>query len=332
MFFKAKYMENDMVRKIIFLITGVLFLSLTSVSAQDTEFRRVELPYGILLDIPSHWVVLSQDTRKNIRAAGEVMIENTGIDVSDYKKETLLAVNSIPEPTGAMIRVSISFSSDITQTDLMGASSADLKEVGDEMLQMFRNLEASGGPKLIEMQEVRIEKIDNNLTLVIPYIRESKIEKSSWQVTLYKIPLSNQIIELTLSHRQSDALLWKPILEKVKRSLKLKNDGTIQNGAKKGIPSKNQSAMEYLYGPLWWLTIIVSFILTWGIGLIPPLVIRYVIIRKPLSKAWAIGTTVFLWIINVGIFTAIGSKSKTHAALFFVAWVSYIILRRKQKV
>lgn len=93
-----------------------------------------------------------------------------------------------------------------------------------------------------------------------------------------------------------------------------------------------QSPMEYLYGPMWWLTIIVSFVLTWGIGLIPPLLIRYVIVRKPLSKAWAIGLVAFLWMINIVIFTAIGSKSKTHAALFLVAWTSYIILKKENKV
>jgi len=35
-----------------------------------------------------------------------------------------------------------------------------------------------------------------------------------------------------------------------------------------------------------------------------------------------------LYFINVGIFIALGSKSKTHSALFFVACVSYYILRK----
>ena len=38
--------------------------------AQDTSFRRVQLANGISLDVPSHWTVLSQDTSKNIGAAG----------------------------------------------------------------------------------------------------------------------------------------------------------------------------------------------------------------------------------------------------------------------
>ena len=100
---------------------------------------------------------------------------------------------------------------------------------------------------------------------------------------------------------------------------------------KSGVEETVQSPVEYLYGPMWWLTIIVSFVLTWGIGLIPPLVIRYAIVRKPLSKGWAIGLVVFLWMVNIIIFTALGSQSKTHAALFLVAWTSYIILKKGNK-
>lgn len=110
------------------------------------------------------------------------------------------------------------------------------------------------------------------------------------------------------------------------------NSIIIHDKWQKADVNQESSPMEYLYGHLWWLTIIVSFILTWGIGLIPPLIIRYAIVRKPLSKGWAIGVTAFLWMVNIIIFTALGSQSKTHAALFLVAWTSYVILKKGNKL
>jgi len=92
--------------------------------------------------------------------------------------------------------------------------------------------------------------------------------------------------------------------------------------------SSSESPLKILYGTTWWLTLIVSFLLTWGIGLIPSLLIRYLIVKKPLSKMWAISLVIVFWIINFIIFTALGSQSRTHVALFLVAWVSYIILRK----
>lgn len=189
--------------------------------AQDTSFRRVQLAYGISLDVPSHWTVLSLENRKNLGAASQAMTENAGIEGPSGRKESLLAMNATPNPTGAMIRVSVTSPPAYTQSDLAEATPADLKELGAEMLQRFRQLEASGGPKIIEMQSFRIEKVNNYRVLVMPYVRAGANGPSPWQVTQYKISVSNRLIEITLSHRQSDAIVWRPILERVKRSVKL---------------------------------------------------------------------------------------------------------------
>jgi hypothetical protein len=187
--------------------------------AQDTTFRRVQLAYGISLDVPTHWTVLPQDNRRNHRAAGQAMIDNAGIEGPTGRKETLLAMNATPSPTGAMIRVSVTSPPDYTQSELANATPGDLREVGEEMLGTFRKLEASGGPKILEMQPVRIEKFNNYRVLVMPYVRAGINGPSPWQVTQYKISVSNHLIEITLSHRQSDAIIWRPILEKLRRSV-----------------------------------------------------------------------------------------------------------------
>lgn len=75
-------------------------------------------------------------------------------------------------------------------------------------------------------------------------------------------------------------------------------------------------------------TIIVSFVITWSIGLLPPVLIRYVFLKRPLAKWPAIGTCALFWALNIVLFTAMGSKSKTHSALALIAFVSYWILRQ----
>jgi len=88
------------------------------------------------------------------------------------------------------------------------------------------------------------------------------------------------------------------------------------------------SALREVFGEYWLLALVLSAILTWGIGLAPPLIIRFVIARRPLSKGLSIALVVLLWFINIMLFTALGSESKTHAALFLVALASYAILRK----
>jgi hypothetical protein len=74
--------------------------------------------------------------------------------------------------------------------------------------------------------------------------------------------------------------------------------------------------------------LIFSLLLTWGIGLTPPLVFRYLIIRKPLSRGWALSVCGLFVIVNLAIFIALGSESKTHTAVVLIAMVSYWILHR----
>ncbi len=88
------------------------------------------------------------------------------------------------------------------------------------------------------------------------------------------------------------------------------------------------SVMEDAFGEFWWITIFVSALMTWGIGLTPPLLIRFLFFRRPISKIASIGIVVPFWFINIIIFIALGSESKTHTALLLVAFASYAILHR----
>jgi hypothetical protein len=97
--------------------------------------------------------------------------------------------------------------------------------------------------------------------------------------------------------------------------------GTLPPGA-----TAPASAVGSMFDPT---MLLVSFLLTWGIGLTPPLLIRYAILRRPLLNKFSAGAIAggFL-IVNIVIFTALGSKSKTNGALMLVCFASYYILRQ----
>lgn len=95
-------------------------------------------------------------------------------------------------------------------------------------------------------------------------------------------------------------------------------------------PVATDSVMTIVFGEYWLGMFILSAVLTWGIGLTPPLLIRFVFLKNPLSKWGARGVVVLFFIVNLLIFTALGSQSRTHSALLLVAWASYGILRKRQ--
>lgn len=71
---------------------------------------------------------------------------------------------------------------------------------------------------------------------------------------------------------------------------------------------------------------LMSVIITWGVGLSVPLILRYIILHRPLGKGASIAIAAVMLFVNIIIFSAMGSQSKTHTALYLIALVSYWIL------
>lgn len=203
------------------IITAFLSLMIYQCDAlSNSEFKRLTFQDGISLEVPSHWSILSLDTRRNLNLAGRSALENAGVEPSSSQKYTLLAVNASPSPTGAMIRLSVLVPPSISQDDLRSMSKDDLLEVDVETRKIFKALEGGGAIKVLRWYESRVEKIGRSSALVISYDRQSSVGTGAWRVTQYKIPTGNFLIELTLSNREADAKVWGPILERVKRSLR----------------------------------------------------------------------------------------------------------------
>ena len=90
--------------------------------------------------------------------------------------------------------------------------------------------------------------------------------------------------------------------------------------------------MSDLYGEQWEFVLLISFLITWGIGLTPPVLIRYIFLRRPLNRksaSWvAAGFSAFFWIAFLAINNALGEKPSTAGTgtvwifMFFVArWI-----------
>ena len=95
----------------------------------------------------------------------------------------------------------------------------------------------------------------------------------------------------------------------------------------------NGSVMENAFGEYWWITLIVSAIFTWGIGLVPPLLIRFAFLRRPISKGWAVATVILFAFINFMIFSvnAASRGGRIGGAFVLIAFASYAILRKGAK-
>jgi len=73
---------------------------------------------------------------------------------------------------------------------------------------------------------------------------------------------------------------------------------------------------------------IISGLLIWAITLMPSLLIRYLFLKRPLGKVWAIVTVAILWTVNYVLFIEFNIMNISHIELIVIALISYNILRR----
>lgn len=124
---------------------------------------------------------------------------------------------------------------------------------------------------------------------------------------------------------------FKPLFTLMANSIVLPDKWTGASGTPVSGQATPQSSSSLPYDnpPLLALTLILSFIVTWGVGLTPPLLIRYVFLRRPLSKkaaSWvAASFSAFFWMAFLVINSALGEKPGTGVVwiiMFFVArWI-----------
>lgn len=75
------------------------------------------------------------------------------------------------------------------------------------------------------------------------------------------------------------------------------------------------------------LLLLISFIITWTTGLFFPVLIRYIIVRKPLSKKISIFIVVINYIFNIIAFS-IMSGDGSYPVTAIIAYFAYIILNK----
>lgn len=200
---------------------AILVFMAKAAIAGDANYQRLTLQEGISIEVPSHWLVHSDAEKKNFAAAGEGSSRAAGIDYDTTEnKSRLLAVSALPTPSGAKIRVNVIRPLTFSGADLRAATAQDMKDIKTDFSSEMAKSMTAMGAKLLSVETPRIESINDSTAILFEYRRSDLRGSSPWTVRLYRIPVRDKLIELMMSFRESDAAIFKPIIEHTRRSLR----------------------------------------------------------------------------------------------------------------
>lgn len=193
-------------------------LFICSAQSQETHFATLSLPYGVTVEVPKNWWIISGDLNTSIETAGEAAISLAGFDVPRGKKTTLFRANSMPRTTYAGIAINAS-DADIAAEDIRGASATDLAELTPTIKEMMERSLAQGGLSVIEFYPIEKRDIDGQPALFISYKRTGP--HGPVIVRMTRLVFDNREISVNLSYRESEGTLWTPIVGYIEKSLKI---------------------------------------------------------------------------------------------------------------
>lgn len=195
-------------------------LSIPAVADSNSNFAHIKLPRGIELQIPKDWRLLGDDHNRIIQILVEADMDLSGIGLPDGQKTNLIALNSMPRSTYASVRVDSTIPPSVSPSELALVTTADIREMQNVMRQNIEKKLSLLGGQLIEYFGFRIEKISGHPSIVTEYRRTGL--KGPVFVQINQIFTSNQEIIINLSYRESEVVLWKDVIGKIRQSIVIK--------------------------------------------------------------------------------------------------------------
>jgi hypothetical protein len=197
----------------------LMFIYTTPALGQESSFITVKLPRSIQIQIPKGWWLIGEDLNRLIESSAEAVLDLSGLGAPEGKTTNLIAANSMPKTTYAAVRVDSTVPPSVMPNELNSANASDLKELGTEIHLFTKKMLPLQGQQLIDFYGTKLEKISGNPAIVSSYRRTGP--KGPVIVQTIKIYTTSQEIGINLSYRESELGIWKPIILKIKKSIKV---------------------------------------------------------------------------------------------------------------
>lgn len=227
-----------------------------------TKFATLSLPYGVSIEAPKNWKLISGDIESTIQTAAEASTRLTGLPW-DGSKRTLIRANSTPSSTYAGLSVHVS------DLSLEPGDLDAMKELTESELRslLFLSLGQNdsgfsevAGWAMEDVLMARVGKVSGYPSLEYQYRRTGM--KGPVLVTQVRTYFEDKEISVWLSYRESEAILWKGMTAYMRESLSIQDSpelhrplsgfgvfGGIEGGARVEFPSTYETESRELELP-----------------------------------------------------------------------------------
>lgn len=202
---------------------AVMLILSAAAHAQTNENQFVALRFarGITMDAPRTWRAVSADENEVILTTVQATLDLTGVKQTAKQSLTLLKAQPKLQQLYAYVKLSEKFGEFKDQKETERASDAELKKFDEAQLADIKKMSELTGMKMVEWKGSRKEQINGKWALVTEYRREDRDGHGPVWCQIIAIHLRDRCITLTLSYREREEVVLKPVILRMRSSLKI---------------------------------------------------------------------------------------------------------------
>lgn len=201
---------------IFLLISGIL----NNANAENSAFAHFRFGSDVSIDVPRNWYFLDKNIRKNLNTYSEAVVRLAGLKANQGNNQILIAANAYTtsKKPSATMRLSVRKGEFISQGEVKDADQQELEIMAKYQLEKLKS-SLPDNVKSMSLVGVRIEKLGKYYSIVTEKLVEytSGVEVDRLDVIYFP----NVVYKLNTSYRKSEARIFKPILEILRKSLSI---------------------------------------------------------------------------------------------------------------
>lgn len=212
---------KDVKAKLGRLLFGIaLCITVIPASFSANNFVPIALPHGVRIELPRNWEALSLNQRITLDSAVQSRNERAGL--FDASSDLNFGANAYDDAGKTVGIMNVRYYPDleISQTDARAATPADIRDLDAQIRENLTKAGQINGFTVLTWSGTTRQTINGTTAFVTEYKRSPLNNNGNFKVRLVRVLNGNKSFTMTVSYRENQEYLMRPICDRIISSLR----------------------------------------------------------------------------------------------------------------
>lgn len=203
-----------------YLLGITVCIALLPVTLAANNFVPIRLPHGVQVELPRNWEALNKNQRITLDSTVQSRNERAGI--FDASSDLNFGANYYDDAgkTAAIMNVRYYPGLDISQAEARAAGQSDIRELDRALRESMVKAGRINGFSVLAWNGTSKQVINGATAFVTEYKRSPLKNNGNFKVRLVRVFNGSKSFTLTVSYREDQEYLLRPICDRIISSLR----------------------------------------------------------------------------------------------------------------